>query len=53
MVKKVEAYSSYMVESYEKRYGEMAEDVAFKIDIDSCLHYDRGAQVCEILLELL
>jgi hypothetical protein len=42
-----------MVESYEKRFGEMVEDVAFKIGIDSHLHYDRGGQVCEILLELL
>jgi len=29
-------------ESDEKSFGEMVEDVDFKIGIDSRLHYDRG-----------
>jgi hypothetical protein len=53
MIKKVQEYASYMIESYEKRYGEMVEDVTFKIGINSHLHYGRGGQVCDILLELL
>ena len=52
-VKQVNSYASFMVESYEKRYGVIVNEVSFKIGIDSRVHYDRGGQVCEILFELL
>lgn len=42
-----------MVESYEKRSRRIANEVSFKLGIDSCVHYDRGGHVCEILFELL
>ena len=42
-----------MVESYEKRSGTIVNEVSFKIGIDSCVHYDRGGNACEILFELL
>ena len=52
-VKQVKSYASFMVESYEKRTGSRFIEVSFKLGIDSCVHYDRGGQVCEILFELL
>ena len=42
-----------MVESYEKRYGNIINEVSLKVGIDSRVHYDRGGKVCEILFKLL
>ena len=36
-----------------KRGLEIVIKVSFKLGIDSHVHYDRGGQVCEILLGLL
>ena len=52
-VKQVKSYDSFMVESYEKRTGSRFIEVSFKLGIDSCVHYDRGGKVCEILFQLL
>ena len=38
-----------MVESYEKRSGNIVNEIYLKLGIDSHVHYDRGGKVCEIL----
>ena len=52
-VKEVNSYASFMLESYEKRSRTIANEVSFKLGIDSHIHYDWGEKVCEILFELL
>ena len=39
-VKQVNAYASFMLESYEKRYRSIVTEVSFKFGIDSRVHYD-------------
>ena len=52
-VKQLNSYSSFMVDSYENRIRSRVIEVFFKLGIDSCVHYDWGGKVCEILFELL
>ena len=40
-----------MVESYEKRFGTIVNEVSFKLGINTRVHYDRGGNICEILFE--
>ena len=47
-VKKVKSYVFFMVESYEKRSGNIVNEIYLKLGIDSHVHYDRGGKVCEI-----
>ena len=50
-VKEVKSYASFMLESYENRSRSIVTEVSFKLGIDSCVHYDRGGKVCEILFD--
>ena len=40
MVKQVNSYASFMVESQENNYGTIVNEVSFKLGIDSRVHYD-------------
>ena len=46
-VNSVEAWCIFMILLYERRSGEVLQDVVFfKLGIDSRCHWNRGGQVC-------